>query len=124
MKTEKVMDKESLHIFKKLKHFFLEEDFYTLFAAELGYADVLAKYLYENKEINSLPTSCKYAILQHASTMVVISKILRNEMNPDDLSMNHMPVYEEAWKSEEDFEKRFIFVIKKFYEDLKEQGKL
>jgi hypothetical protein len=54
--------------------------------------------------------------------MVALAAIAQGRS--DDIEAGFLPVNEESWKSEEDFEKRFILLVKLFHKSLKAEGKL
>jgi hypothetical protein len=71
------------------------------------------------------PASVKYAGLQIMNMFAFLQAVLNQDLSQ---SFSHktyqMPIDENSWKSEEDFESRFIFLVKAQYEALKKEGKI
>jgi hypothetical protein len=104
-----------------------EECFLSLFATLLGAADNISQYILEQERGNylNLPVKCKYGLLQVYQILNVTSAILRDEVKPDEIKVaGYFPTGDGAWKSEVDFEKRLILMVKLFYKNYKDLGKI
>jgi len=125
MKPNKKPDSKTIEHNKKIKDFFSHDEIIHLLMTIFGASDLMAHFVFDKaQEFIELPVDVKYGLIQHASVFRLLGSILRDEVKKDNLKMVHMPIGKDAWKTEEDFEKRFILLVKRFYEDLKEEGKL
>ncbi len=128
MKISKKEDESILQFQRKIKEFFKNEnDFMSVFSTLLGASDNICKYIIENEKwnYNNLPYQCRYGMVQIYQMLNLMSKILRDEITQESFNIGgYFPATNEAWKSESDFEKRFILIIKLFHKQLKEEGKL
>lgn len=112
---------------KILKHFPKNQDILSLFFTLLGVADNVSQHVLQEEQgnYNNMNFKLKYSLVQIYQILTVISKIVRDEVKVGELKVDgHFPSGDDAWKSETDFEKRFILMIKLFHKHLKEEGKL
>lgn len=125
MKTEKIPDEHSKKFAIQLKEHFSEEEIASFVLSILGMSDLAHIFIWEKvKDFIEIPIEVKYSTLQHASYYRLLSSVARGTLKEEGFEVSHMPVDEQAWQSKEDFEKRFIFVVKNFYDLLKKEGKL
>jgi hypothetical protein len=106
---------------------FIDHDTMThLLVSVLGCADLMAKCLLDKWYLkDDLPVSTKYGILMFSHYYQNIGEIVREEVKPgDEIICGYLPVDGDAWKTDEDFEKRILHFVKYLYEQYKEQGKL
>lgn len=85
-------------------------------------ADILSRYLCESGSLN-LPVQVKYAIMQTYHYLSVIATAFHN---PEKLEKRINRLHFESYDPTNDLEveKRFIFLVKELYSQLKEQGKV
>lgn len=122
-------DSQIIEMFNKIRRYFKDEEaLMSVFSTLLGAADNVSQYVLQKEahNYNSLPPSCKYGLLQIYQMLCLISSIVRDEIEEGETAKvgGYFPTGEGAWKSETDFEKRFILMIKLFYKDLQKQGKI
>jgi response regulator RpfG family c-di-GMP phosphodiesterase len=124
MKASKDPDIKTKKFTDQLKEHFSEEQIASFVLSLLGMSAIAHKFIYERvKDFIEIPVSVKYSLVQNASFLRLMGLVVRNELEKGAAQSLYLPIHEEAWKSEEDFEKRFIFVVKAFYEQLKKEGK-
>lgn len=88
----------------------------------LDVSDQICKYIIETRQASSAPYQVKSAMLHVCAILTMCIKALRTD---DEIKIGgFFPVDQNSWKSEEDFEKRFILLVKLYHEQLKKEGKL
>lgn len=108
----------------KINEFFsTNEEKLAIISCLLGMSNLMAEFL-TNQEFIQPNTSCKYAILQTAWFIALFRKILDGTVQRGNFDIQNMPEGKNAWKTEGDMEKRLIFVVKQYYEQLKKEGKI
>lgn len=122
MKISKHADEKVAEFDKKILDTLGIEAYQGIFNTLLGCSNNICRYIIEEKNIISLPVGVRYSMLQIHSMMDALAAILQGKQGVE--IGGHLPVNEEAWNSEEDFEKRFILLVKLFHKALKEEGKL
>ncbi len=91
----------------------------------LGMSELAHKYIYDKMgEWADIPSSVQYSLIQHASIMRVFYLIVNDMIGTDKIVPQHFPIVDREWDDSEDYEAKFIFLIKTFYDQLKEQGKI
>ena len=126
MKISSEPDDFTRECHEKINAILSVEDRTSLLTTLLGLACLLAERQME-KGIDSMTYQEKYAIIQVASVRELFRKIITDELtlqNKGNAKFSHMPMGNGAWESERDFEERFVFVVKAFYEQLKKDGKI
>ena len=107
---------------KKLLDIVGVEVYQGMFNTVLGSADNIFKYIVMQKDIANLPVDVRYSMLQIAQIMLALKGVLTGE---EVKVGGFFPTDEDtAWKSEQDFEKRLILLVKLLHKNLKEEGKL
>ena len=126
MKPKKEPDSRSKEFHSKLKDLLTYEQLTFLTTTLLGMSDIMSRFMWlKVKDFIDLPNDVKYAISQSAAIYMLFARIQRGEVNESDKpQFHHMPTDNGAWQSEEDFEQRFLFIVKTFYEQLKKEGKI
>lgn len=128
MEIEKEQRNELRVLNRKIRSVITNEDnFMSIFSTLLGASDNIAQYVLEKEKGNytKIPYQCAYGLLQMHQIMTLISGILRDKVTEKDFEVSgYFPSDAEAWKSEKDFEKRFILMVKLFYKHFKEKGKI
>ena len=126
MKLNEDPDQYTIDFSAKMKKQFSDVEIASILLTLLGTSDLTSRFVWTKvQDFIDLPLEIKYAIVQHASIMDMMISIIRNEFKKKEgPKVNFMPVTEEGWKTQEDFEERFILIVKTFYKNLKEQGKL
>lgn len=128
MKIEKTENDIILEMQRKIRGVIIDDDeFMCVFSTLLGAADNVAQYVLEKERGNydELPYRCKYGLLMIYQMLTLLGKICRDEISSDDFNIGgYLPTGEGAWRSEKDFEKRFILMIKMFYKQLEKEGKI
>jgi hypothetical protein len=125
MKPTKKPDSDTISFSKQLKNHFADEQIASFVLTLLGMSDLAHRFIWEKaREFIELPIEVKYSTIQHAAFFRILSMAVQGELDKDKLDLKYMPVNKDAWESDEDFEKRFIFVVKHYYEGLKKEGKL
>jgi hypothetical protein len=123
MKTTKKADNETIVYHAKLEKAFPDwNDKWGILATVMGAAEALGQELMEAFEPHQLSEKAKYSILQYHSLRLTIANILQDKNEGKPRIGKHMPIHD--WDDEESWEKKFIFVVKNFYDHLKKEGKL
>ena len=123
MKPTKEPDSSIIIFSKQLKKLFSDEQIASFVATLLGMSNIAHKFIWEKaQEFIELPIDVKYSTIKHAAFYRLLGLVIRDELSESEVM--YMPTDELAWQSDEDFEKRFIFVVKYYYEGLKKQGKI
>lgn len=99
-----------------------EQNLMDMFTTLLGVADQIGRYIIETRQAGNSPFQVRYSLIQLYSMLAACSKALNTE-EPIKVG-GYFPTGGESWKSEEDFEKRLILLIKLYNEQLKKEGKL
>lgn len=86
-------------------------------------ADIMSRYLMEQKNYRSLPSNVLYAITQTKNLLFTIWLTFHR---PEEVEGLIAGLYFSPYdpKKDEECEERFIFVVKTFYEMLQKEGKL
>lgn len=125
MKTSKKPAPESSEFHEKLIKQLTPEEITSALVSVVGLSNLAHEFIWECvRGFIELPIQIKYSLVQHASFARLLYRIQKEDLLPKEIDIQHMPIDENAWKSDEDFEKRFIFVVNQFYEQLKKEGKL
>lgn len=125
MKPTKKQDAKSLEFSKQLKKHFSHEELSSIILSLLGFSDIAHRFIHEKvSKLMELPIDVKYSLVQHVSFYRLMSSVARNELEDDFSVTGYMPMNEKAWKDDDDFEERFVFIVKKFYDGLKAEGKV
>jgi hypothetical protein len=125
MEIAKEPDAYAKSFSKQMKDLFSDEEMASFVLTLLGMSDIAHRFIWEKvKDFMELPVDVKYSLVQHASVYRTLSLVARDEYDKENKTVGFMPIGGASWKSDDDFEKRFIFVVKTFYEHLKEEGKI
>jgi hypothetical protein len=123
MKTTKKADKETIAFQMKLEKAFPDiSDKWSILATVMGAAEALGQEMMEAFEPHQLSNKAKYSIIQYHSVRVTIANILQDKNEGKPRIGKHMPIHD--WDDEDSWEKKFILVVKSFYDHLKKEGKL
>jgi tartrate dehydratase beta subunit/fumarate hydratase class I family protein len=123
MKTTKKCTIELKDFGRELRKNFSEDEITSFIITIMGMSDISHRFLFEEvRKVMKLPVRVKYSMIQHAAFYRMLGRVARKEELTGETK--YMPMDSSSWESEEDFEKRFIFVVKGYYEGLKEEGKL
>lgn len=123
MKLQKNDPAEDIKL--KMKSSLGVETYENVFSSFATMADIMARHLMKvhGSNTSELPSNVLYAIIQIGSYLRLLSMSLHE---PDKVKGNierlHMSPYDVF--NDIDAEKRFIFLVKTFYESLKKEGKL
>ena len=125
MKTTKTPDADSKKFTQQLNSHFSADEIASFVLTLLGMSDIAHMFIWEKaRDFIELPIQVKYSLVQHASFYRLFGLVARDEFKKEECAINFMPVDEEGWKSDEDFEQRFIHIVKAFYKGLEEEGKV
>lgn len=125
MKPSKEPDEQLKKFSKQLNQHFSPDEIASFMMTILGASDLAHRFIWEQvKDFMELPVQVKYSLTQHASFYKLMSLVGRGELKKEECITNFLPNNEAAWQTSDDFEQRFIFVVKQFYEDLKKEGKI
>jgi hypothetical protein len=125
VKTTKEVDEGSKKFAKQLKEHFSDEELASFILTLLGMSDLAHTFIWKKvQDFMELPVQVKYSVVTHARFCVFLSSVARGEFKSDEHELSHMPTHKGSWESDDDFEQRFIFVVKSYYEQLKEAGKV
>jgi hypothetical protein len=94
-----------------------------IFNTLLGCSDNLSAYVLVNSDARDLPVAVKYSLVHMMNMLNILRRILQDDKEGIEMG-GYFPSGEGAWKSEGDFEKRFILLVKLYYNHLKKEGKL
>lgn len=125
MKASKNPPEKTKDFRKDLCKHLSPEDMASFILTVFGMSDLAHRFIYEKvSEFMEIPIEVKYSPVNHAAYYRTLGAIARGEVKKGRLKINHLPVNDKAWQSEEDFEQRFIFIVTKYYEQLKKEGKI
>ncbi len=123
--TERAFEKECT---AKIRAIFSHDECIDMATTLLGASDLMAKFLTKDQNIEvfkRLPKSAQYGILQFVQWYQIFSGVIQGEIKSrGDVKMAYLPVCPEAWKTDKDFDKRILILVKAIYERLKEEGKI
>lgn len=122
--TPKPNDKTVIDAHEKILEYFDVDEILSVMATTVGMCELMAKYIFQECNYKKVPASIKYAILQHANIYVFLGKIVKGEIQRPSKNFEHMPTAQGDWCSDEDAEKRLIYVVKGLHEQLKKEGKI
>jgi hypothetical protein len=122
MKLKEKDPEEFVQMGKKISDAVGIDGLTSMIVTLLGVSNNICKFLFEERGITNLSHEIKYSLLQCSHILVAVSAILNSK---EKVSIGgYFPIDEDAWKSEEDFEKRLIILVKLIYEYLKKEGKI
>lgn len=124
MKTTRQADRKAKNYHKIIMDFFDKEEICSIIGTLAGCANLLADFVVENHDAKELNSATRYSFCLLFNTINLLRSVLKGEAKREELTIEHMPTHDNAWQSEDDFEKRLIFMIQKIYEELKKEGKL
>jgi hypothetical protein len=123
MKTSNKPDKKTLEFHEKLEKAFPDISVkWGILATCMGSAEALGDEIMEAFEPHQLSPKAKYAILQYHSMRQLIASVLQNKHVGKHNLAKHMPIHD--WDDEESWDKKFVFIVKAFYDHLKKEGKI
>lgn len=125
MEGKKRCDARTKRFSKQLKALFSDEEIASFMLTLLGMSDLAHEFIWEKvKDFMEVPIQVKYSVVQHAAFYKLLALVARDELKKENCFITHLPVNETSWKSNDDFEKRFVLVVKSFYDQLKKDGKV
>ena len=126
MKLNKEQTKEFKEHDKKILDALGVENLLPILHTLLGVSDNVSRFIArEYSEVWELPAEIKYSLLHVYQILRLFSDVLNDKIKREDVKIGgHFPVGAGAWKSEGDFEKRLITLVRLFHHHLKEEGKL
>lgn len=127
MELEKEEDAKTKELVRKLQKFISIDDLWSLFNTLLGAAENVARHVLSTEKRNhrNLSNQTKYGLLHLHSILTLFQKILRDEINYEEFKIGgHFPKDDDAWQSEDDFEKRLILLVKLYYKHFETEGKI
>lgn len=125
MKTTKEVDEGSKKFAKQLKEHFSDEEVASFILTLLGISDLAHRFIWDKvQDFMQLPINVKYSVVHHARFYCFFASVVKGEFKNDEHELSHLPTNAGNWASDEDFEKRFIFIVKTYYEQLVKEGKI
>lgn len=125
IKTSKEPDINTKKFSRQLKELFSDEEIASFILTVVGMSDIAHRFVWEKvKDFMELPLEVKYSLTQHVSFYHLLSLVAQDKLEKKNLPVSFMPIGGNDFQSSDDFEKKFIFVVKNFYEQLKKEGKL
>lgn len=127
MKLSSNPDKMSRDASNKLSKYFDYDELSSLVWSLLGCSDLMGRYLIQMfaKNKNEVPKGTVYGMLMFIQYLKTLSEIASDRIPEGEiLKFLHMPTEEDAWKTDEDFEKRITIFVKQLYQDYSAQGKI
>ena len=83
----------------------------------------MGRFILEKHHFN-VPPGIRYSLLQTYIFMNLAKNIFDEKADIEGIMPKYMPVGDDAWKSDEDFEKRLVFLVQTLYNSLKQEGKI
>lgn len=115
---------ETIRLMKKISDNLDPIEYASIFATMLGMGHLLCKYIIRNNSFELVPVDVKYAVLQQHQMMCLISSILNDRFNKEEYKQFYFSTSNKEWEELESIEKRFVLLVKLFYKQLKEEGKI
>ena len=126
MKTSKKPDKESFEMYAKLDRCFPKNEHkWGITSTTLTLIEALGDEIMEAFEPHQLSPKARYAIIQYGRFRRLLSAILNDEPPTDEHKKTlavYMPKVE--WQNDDDWEEKFIFIVKESYKELEKEGKV
>lgn len=124
MKINHKRDPESRQISNKLEAKLGKDNKDAFMMSFLTMASIMANGFQDLflKQGIPIPPYILYAVVQTYSMLDGMYKLYHDEIPKEKITSEHMPIYD--IKNDIDAERRFIFVLKSFYEYLQKEGKL
>lgn len=126
MKSSKKRDPLEIEGVKKLKKFYKTyEDLASVSITWMGSAQLIVEFILDNyKDPSILPQRAAYGMGLYLYHYRVLSMILREQITPEEFSMEYLPISDTAWEDAKELDERLVLVVKQLYKMLQEDGKI
>lgn len=126
MQYSKERPKNKEEIRKKLGDFIPDhEDRLSLIVSVTGIMKLLSDHIVTTADPKKLDPKTGYGMMMAFHYLQMMQLIANGSLDGGDkVEFGHMPSDELAWKSDDDFNKRLLLVVKHMYEDFVKKGKV
>lgn len=104
-----------------------EDEILSLLFSVFGCADLMARESLEKwyNEAVEPPKTMLYGMLMFGQYMIMMGSIVRDEIpKGEKINIGYMPTSQDAWKTDEDLDKRIVIFVKCLYEEYVKAGRI
>jgi hypothetical protein len=127
IRLSKKPSKEENKVFQQVKKYLkTDEELFTFMATYMGMLSIMLDFLSETygtpTRMKELPDRTKYAMAQAIHHYHLLGKMVRGELDTEELGIRYVPIEGDAWTNPEKISDKMVVVVKVLYDQLKEEG--